>query len=311
MNYILYGENETEIEKFINKIIKEENIENKVTYNYKECEIEDVLEECSYLDLFGSKKIVILNECEFLTTKSTLENKALENYIENPNENTTLIFKIITEKLDERKKLVKLLKSKVTIKEFKLLDETSLSSYIKKYFTDLNYEIDFKAMKEIEERLKSNTKVIDKELEKLYLYKINDKSISLDDVKKVITKYSENNIFELVEAVVKNDKQKIFTLYKELIEEKEEPAVIVSLLAGQFRLLYQVNILAEQGLDSAKIASKLGVHPYRITLAIKSSHSIEESKMLNIIESLANVDKNIKLGLIDKIKALEVFFLEL
>ena len=163
----------------------------------------------------------------------------------------------------------------------------------------------------LEERLKSNTKVIDRELEKLYLYRINEKNISLDDVKNVITKYSENNIFELVEAVVKNDKQKIFTLYKELIEEKEEPAVIVSLLAGQFRLLYQVNILAEQGMDSTKIASKLGVHPYRVTLAIKASHNIEEKKMLNILESLANVDKSIKLGLTDKTKALETFFLEL
>lgn len=311
MNYVLYGENETELEKFIDKIIKEENIENKVTYNYKECEIEDVLEECSYLDLFGSKKIVILNDCEFLTTKSTLENKALENYIENPNENTTLIFKIIAEKLDERKKLVKLLKSKVTIKEFKPLDESNTTTYIKKYFENLEFEIDMNSVKEIEERLKSNTKVIDRELEKLYLYRINEKNISLDDVKNVITKYSENNIFELVEAVVKNDKQKIFTLYKELIEEKEEPAVIVSLLAGQFRLLYQVNILAEQGMDSTKIASKLGVHPYRVTLAIKASHNIEEKKMLNILESLANVDKSIKLGLTDKTKALETFFLEL
>jgi len=210
MNYILYGENETELEKFIDKIIKEENIENKVTYNYKECEIEDVLEECSYLDLFGSKKIVILNDCEFLTTKSTLENKALENYIENPNENTTLIFKIIAEKLDERKKLVKLLKSKVTIKEFKPLDESNTTTYIKKYFENLEFEIDMNSVKEIEERLKSNTKVIDRELEKLYLYRINEKNISLDDVKNVITKYSENNIFELVEAVVKNDKQKIW-----------------------------------------------------------------------------------------------------
>ena len=113
MNYILYGENENELEKFIEKTMTESNIENKVIYNYKECQIEDVIEECSYLDLFGSKKMVILNECEFLTAKSTLESKLLESYIENPNLSTTLIFKIITDKLDERKKLVKYLKTKV------------------------------------------------------------------------------------------------------------------------------------------------------------------------------------------------------
>lgn len=311
MNYILYGENENELEKFIDKLLTEENIENKVIYNYKECNIEDVLEECSYLDLFGSKKMVILNECEFLTAKSTLENKSLETYIENPNPNTTLIFKIVTDKLDERKKLVKLLKTKFTIKEFKLLDESNMSSYIKKYFENLKFQIDTKSVIEIEDRLKSNPKVIDKELEKLYLYKMNEKTITLEDVKRVITKYSENGIFELVDAALKNDKQKIFTIYKDLIENKEEPSVIITLLANQFRLLYQANILAETGMDSKAIASKLGEHPYRVTLALRSSHSIEESKMLKILKSLADVDKNIKLGLTEKTKALETFFIEL
>lgn len=311
MNYILYGENETEIEKYIEKIIKEENIENKITYNYKECKIEDVLEECAYQDLFGSKKMVILNESEFLTAKSTLENKNLETYIENSNPTTTLIFKIITEKLDERKKLVKQLKTKVTVKEFKLLDESSIATYIKKYYEDLNFKIEFAAIKEIEERLKANTKIIDKELEKLYLYKINEKEITVEDVKKVTIKYNENEIFELINAVVKNDKQKIFTLYKELIENKEEPAVIITLLANQFRLMYQANILAESGMDSGKIAGKLKEHPYRVTLALRESRDIEEKKILNMLESLADIDRKIKMGLIDRIKALETFFLEL
>lgn len=311
MNYILYGENENELEKFIEKTMTESNIENKVIYNYKECQIEDVIEECSYLDLFGSKKMVILNECEFLTAKSTLESKLLESYIENPNLSTTLIFKIITDKLDERKKLVKYLKTKVKTIEFKPLSENSIITYIKEYFEKKEFKIDLDTVREIEQRLKSNTKVIDKELEKLYLYKINEKTISKEDVKKVITKYNDNNIFDLVNAVVKNDKNKIFTLYKNLIENKEEPAVIISLLAGQFRLMYQVNILAETGMDSRTIASKLKEHPYRVTLAIKASNDIEEETMLKILENLSDVDKNIKLGILEKTKALETFFLEL
>ena len=311
MNYILYGENENELEKFIEKTMTESNIENKVIYNYKECQIEDVIEECSYLDLFGSKKMVILNECEFLTAKSTLESKLLESYIENPNLSTTLIFKIITDKLDERKKLVKYLKTKVKTIEFKPLSENSIITYIKEYFEKKEFKIDLDTVREIEQRLKSNTKVIDKELEKLYLYKINEKTISKEDVKKVIKKYNDNNIFDLVNAVVKNDKNKIFTLYKNLIENKEEPAVIISLLAGQFRLMYQVNILAETGMDSRTIASKLKEHPYRVTLAIKASNDIEEETMLKILENLSDVDKNIKLGILEKTKALETFFLEL
>lgn len=311
MNYLLYGENETEMEKFIEKLIKDQNIENKIVYNYKECKIEDVLEEAGYQDLFGEKKLIILNEADFLTTKSTLENPSLEEYIKDPNPNTILIFKIITEKLDERKKLVKFLKQEVTVKEFKLIDESDLNSYIKKYFEENNYTASFKAINEIVERLKSNTKVIDKELDKLILYKLEEKNIDVEDVKKVITKYAENEIFDLVEAVIKKDKQRVFTLYKKLIDNKEEPAVIITLLANQFRLMYQAKILAESDLDSKTIASKLGIHPYRVTLALKESNNMKESEILKMLENLYDVDKNIKLGLIEKTKALEAFFLEL
>ena len=75
--------------------------------------------------------------------------------------------------------------------------------------------------------------------------------------------------------------------------------------------MYQVNILAETGMDSRTIASKLKEHPYRVTLAIKASNDIEEETMLKILENLSDVDKNIKLGILEKTKALETFFLEL
>ena len=61
MIYLLYGEFESDIEKFIDKLIKDNSIDTKVVYNYKDTSIEDVVEECSYTDLFGNKKMVILN----------------------------------------------------------------------------------------------------------------------------------------------------------------------------------------------------------------------------------------------------------
>ena len=62
--------------------------------------------------------------------------------------------------------------------------------------------------------------------------------------------------------------------------------VFRTLLANQFRLMYQANILAESGMDSGKIAGKLKEHPYRVTLALRESLDIEEKKILNMLESL-------------------------
>ena len=311
MIYLLYGEFESDIEKYIDKLVKDNNIDTKVVYNYKDTSIEDVVEECSYTDLFGNKKMVILNDCTFLTGKDTLESDLMSKYLDNPNKDVILIFKIVTDKLDERKKLVKTIKSVAIVKEFKLLDEKNLNSHIKNYFESLEFKIDSLSINEIISRLSSNTKVIDSELDKLYLYKLNDKTIELEDVKKVITRYEDNTIFKLVDAVVKRDKEKIFNLYKELLNNKEEPIMILTMLANQFRLMYQSKVLYNEGLSFKEIASKLKEHPYRVQLAIHNSNDLSKKELKNIIQRLADTDYQIKTGMMDKEKALEMFFLEL
>lgn len=311
MLYLLYGEFETEIDKFINKLMIDNNIDTKLTYNYKDTTINDVIEECSYLDLFGNNKIVVLNECFFLTGKETLDSELLTKYIDNPNQGVILIFKVITDKLDERKKLVKLLKSKSIVKEFKLLDSRNINNYISEYFKSKGYKIDYDSINEIKNRLVDNTKVIDTELDKLYLYKINDKVITINDVKKVICKYDDNVSFKLVNSVLKKDKKSIFNLYKELINKNEEPIMILTMLANQFRLIYEVKVLSDSGLSLNDIASKLKEHPYRVQITYENSLNIGKKEIKRIITKLYETDYNIKTGIMDKEKALELFFLEL
>ncbi len=311
MIYVLYGENESEINKFIDSIMKENNIDSRITYDYKECSINDVIEEASYFDLFGNKKLIILSGADFLTTRSTLDSIEFDKYINSPNESAILVLKVITEKLDERKKLVKTLRKHATVKEFKLLDEKNIDGYVRSYFDSRNYKIGNDGVREIVRRLKNNTKVIDSELEKLVLYKLDAKEITLEDVKHVVTMYEENNIFSLVDAVVKKDKNKIFSLYKSLIEDREEPAVILVMLANQFRLMYQAKVLNKSGLDKYKISELLKEHNYRVGLAIENSLNISEKELTKILHKLSLVDIEIKTGVVDKTKALETFFLEL
>lgn len=311
MIYTLYGEDTFGINKFINDLMKKEQIEDKITYDYEECNIKDVLEECSYNDLFGNKKLVVLNNANFLTGKTTLNDDSLESYVNNPNELTILILKVNEDKLDERKKLVKLLKEKSILKAYKSLDIKDINIYIKNYLLNEGYKIDNNIIPLIASRINGNTKVLNSELDKLMLYKISDKIITKDDVLKVITKYEEDNIFKLVDAVIKKDKPSIFTLYKGLIDNKEEPAVIMSLLSNNLRIILQSGILYKDGYSKDKIASYLNEHPYRISLALENSRLIEKKELINDLNKLAILDYQIKSGEVDRFKGLEAFFIEL
>lgn len=311
MFYILYGENAVMLDDFIEELMKSKDISDKIVYDYNESNIKDVIEECSYNDLFGSKKMVVLDNSVFLTSKGSLEDKAFDSYISSPNENTVLVFKVICEKLDERKKLVKDLKSKSIVKEFKDLDKTNINGYINSYFTNLGYKIEYNAVSEIISRIGETRRALYSELEKLELYKIKDKHITIEDVKKVVTKYEEDNIFKLVDAVIQRDKKLIFNTYKKLVDDKEEPAVIISLLANNIMLILECSILTKEGMSSKDIASKLKEHPYRVSLAINNSYKVKKEELIDNLNKLAELDYQIKTGEVDRFKGLEAYFINL
>ena len=311
MFYILYGENAVMLDDFIEELMKSKDISDKIVYDYNESNIKDVIEECSYNDLFGSKKMVVLDNSVFLTSKSSLEDKTFDSYISSPNENTVLVFKVICEKLDERKKLVKDLKSKSIVKEFKDLDKTNINGYINSYFTNLGYKIEYNAVSEIISRIGEMRRALYSELEKLELYKIKDKHITIEDVKKVVTKYEEDNIFKLVDAVIQRDKKLIFNTYKKLVSDKEEPAVIISLLANNIMLILECSILTKEGMSSKDIASKLKEHPYRVSLAINNSYKVKKEELIDNLNKLAELDYQIKTGEVDRFKGLEAYFINL
>lgn len=311
MIYALYGIELNLIEDFINKLIKEKNIETIIKYDLDNSNIEDIIEDSSYDDLFCNKKLIIVNNSNFLNNKTTEGFEILEKYLLNPNINNILIFILNEEKINEKNSIVNIIKEKYNVMEFNKLKGSFLEKYIKNEFEKENYNIDSSSIKMIMELLNEDLSLIKNEIIKLKLYKIIEKEINIEDVKNVISKLPEDNIFELVNAVVKRDKKSCFNIYKDLINRKEDEIKILGAIASQIRLLYQVKVLMEDGYKKDEIASSLNSHPYRIQLAIQSSIKFTGETLLNLLSELSDIDFKIKSGIIDKSQALESFFLDL
>ena len=203
------------------------------------------------------------------------------------------------------------MKSKSIVKEFKSIDKTNIDTAIKDYFNNIDYKINMDAVSEIKSRLLTNTSVLYSELSKLEMYKYNSKEITLEDVKKVIIKYEEDNIFKLVDAVINKDKKRIFTIYKKIINDKVEPSVIIVLLANNIRLILQTKLLYEEKMSETSIASKLKEHPYRIKLALNNAYKSTINELVSELNKLFYLDYKIKTGEVDRYKGLEAFFIEL
>ena len=201
-NYLILTNDKITLEDVISKIKNKNNLTNDsvIRFDLQENTVDQVIEELNTYGLFTDNKVVIASSCEFLTgsnKKNQLpqDEKLLEDYINNPNPLNILI--IICDKLDERKKINKLLKEKCIVIESNL----SIEDKIKKELED--YKMDFKTINYLIGYLNNDNQRIITELRKLKMYKYDEKVITIPDIDEIVLKEFDDNVFSLIDSIVK------------------------------------------------------------------------------------------------------------
>lgn len=312
--YVLYGTEEFLIKREITKIKEEHHIEdvNISTYNLEETKIEEIIDDASTISLFSDNKMIICENAYIFTgtTNKKLPEQnmqILEEYISHENEDTILIFTVIKDKLDERKKIVKRLKEQKKLKEFN--KPSNIYEFIVKEADE--YQISKENQKLLLDRIGDNLYTIHQEIEKLKQYKDTDKAITKDDILNVTVKNVDIDIFNLIDNIVSKQKEKALESYNEMLKLGEEPIKIIIMLANQFRIMYQARNLYKKGYSEKDIASLLNIHPYRIKLALNKSQTFTDEVLLEYIEALSDLDIQIKTGTVSKDLCLELFILKI
>ncbi len=306
MIYLLYGNKSFSIKQELQNIEKDFDEINISKFDLENDLIKDVIDDCQTLSMFSNKKLVICENANMFTGSTSKDSEFIEEYLKEINPDTTLIFIINNEKLDERKKITKLVKKIGTVKSFN--ENINSYNFIKEAFKD--YQIDNNAINLFIERVGENLDIINNEIEKIKIYKDNDKVITKEDILNLTTKTANIDIFKLIDCIVTNNKNKALEIYYDMLKLNEEPIKIIIMLANQFRIMYQSKQLLKKGLSEKDIAGTLKIHPYRVKLAIQNSRQYDSNILLQYISELADMDINIKSGLIDKNIALELFILK-
>lgn len=312
MVYLLYGTVNYLINKTIDKIINDNKIDtfNVNKYDLTNTLLSQIINDASSMSLFGDKKLIIVNSAYIFTssTKKYLEQdlKSLENYLNNININTILIFVVNDAKLDERKKITKLIDKNGEIVECNNIDNITM---IKDLLSD--YQMSDSDIKYLLERVGDNSTLLNTEIEKIKIYKDTDKNITKEDIDLLTTKSLEVNNFKLIDAIINGDKLTALNLYQERIKLNEEPIAIIVTLANQIRIMYQVKQLYLDGYTENNIASILKIHPYRVKLANQNAKKYDADTLLTYLKKLADLDIDIKTGQIDKTLGLELLIISL
>jgi len=311
VNYLLYGTEKFLIDKEIKNIINKSKLGelNISKYDLEFNMIKEILEDANTISLFDSNKLIIVENAFIFsrTTKKIDDVDLLEEYLKNNNSNVIIIFINYNEKIDSVKKIVKHIKEKGVIKEFNTLK--NITSNVLKMFDD--YKISSDAVQLLIDRVGNNLEIMYQEIEKLKIYKIDDKIITKEDINDLTVENINIDIFKFVDDIINKNKKDAIRTYKELLKLNEEPIKIVALLASKFRLMYQASTLAKKGYTEEDISDILKTHKYPVHLAIVSGYKYNPKILLKYLNDLADLDIGIKTSEKDKELALELFILAL
>ena len=108
--YLITSNSYRLMEEEINKIVKSNPY---TTLDFNITTIEDIIEEASYFSLFDEKKYLVVKNATIFSSKGTKESSdkttkkddLLLNYLNEPNDNTILIFTLYG-KADSKKKIL-------------------------------------------------------------------------------------------------------------------------------------------------------------------------------------------------------------
>ena len=307
--YLLYGDDKAILNKEINDLKKKISINDDAVIYYDIIDVNNIVDEALTIGMFSSNKLIIIDSTSYLSEKKEVSNiSCLEDYFNNYNSNSYLLFISNSSSIDSRKKLVKLISGKGEIKKIEATSDY-LIHYVKDFLDD--YEISGINISYFLSRCGTNINNINNELDKLKLYKLDDKVITKDDIELLTQENIDNSVYDLVNSLLKNDSARAIKLYREFTENGMDVSQIIAIIAAQIRLLFQVKRLYNSGKSNDEIAKILEFKSvYMVKYLLSDSYYYSEDDLLKYLLKLADIDRDIKLGNVNGNTLLELFIVQ-
>ncbi len=305
--YFIYGDDEYAIQKQINTIVA------KIDASYDEIKLDmddnnigNLIEELRTIPFLSEKKVIYVTNISSIDDKSDYYEDFL-NAINTFNDTNIAIF-LADSKLKSDSTIYKDLKKYAICYSF-TNNGTSLDELLVEILKDNDFQMAKDAKDELLARI-DNAKALISELDKLLMYKYDDKQITKNDVALLVSKNLDLNVFDLVTAVIEKNKKKAIEIYNDLQVANVSATYLLGLLLSKFQEIFDVKVLIQGGYSQDLIASIFKVKSGRAYYMIKNANMLNMKLVKQKLEELTKLEYDIKSGRQEQTLGLELFILK-
>jgi len=303
------------IKKETDLVFKENEIDLNMieVYDGEEDGVDLAVTNAMTMPFLTDKKGVVIKNAKFLTTDQNIteqEASKLINFCEMKFDQTILVIQVYSDNLDLKTKLTKYLTKNIITKKFVINDKAfDVYDYVKKQLAKHNLKIQPFALTQFINRANTNMDNLNNELEKLIYYSYNLEEINADMVFEVINREIEDNIFELVNALLDKNREKVFKVYFDLVEHNVKTTQILAVVANKFLEILYTKALMNIKYNKTDIEKFFGYSSGRVYYMMKNASEVRDELLFENIKNLEELDYSIKSGRIDKDLGPELYFL--
>ncbi|WP_166083039.1 DNA polymerase III subunit delta [Erysipelothrix anatis] len=307
---VIYGTDRFQIQEHIKRIENEHRGQHgdfdlvKIDMASKEFHIDQLEEAVMTFSLFGGNKLVVFSH------RDKEQKKAPEAELIQLLERSSLEVRIVIifdKKPLAKTKIKKFLDKHAQNHVLDTVDVGLINQRIRDAIKAQNIQIQEAAIQLLVQRIENDLVQLESELNKLSVL---GRPITKEDVNVLVSRPFESEIFKLSNAILDRNVTEAFALYQDFLELKMDPLSLIGLIAFSLRRIYQVSALYEAHLMANTISEILEISSKQAAFLIRNQ--IRDSRsVLMLLNMLAEIDQNVKLGKIDQYIAFELFLLQI
>lgn len=314
--YLFTGTSEIFIKNRMNRIIQSFNKYEYtiIKYDMETTSLSTVLSDAITVPFLEELKIIILKNPKFLTKSAAStkdEIKAMLKYLKSPCDSTLLIIDATNTVINQSNEIYKMLKNVARIIDYPDPEEIELKGWIVRSFDANGIDIKDDALTLLLEYIGDDQARLSQEIDKLSSYVGKGGTIRKEDIKLLVPKNINNEIYLLIKAIINHDLALTNQIYDNLITHTKDSLTIFSLISNKFKELLSTYRLLKYGYSQSDIAKFYNVSTGKAYYIVQEARAFKLSDLEFYIDKLAELDYQIKSGKLDKTIGLELLLLKL
>jgi len=220
--------------------------------------------------------------------------KAISDYVNNmPDHCILIMYYVFQSKRDKASSKIQRLGKKVCVVNAGKPRRDSIEKRAKALFEERGREIGAIELKLFCQEIENKLNVMSNEVQKLCSY-TEGRKITKEDIRIMMPPETDNDIFDLVDALADKNIQRAIDILNELTFKGEKIPVILRMIERQFNLLFNIKLGVEAGKGKEALASQLGLHPFVCGKMIEQSRKFSLNKLKKAIEFCLDSEETLK-----------------